>query len=870
MIVASKNRFVQTAGSLLGVLAIAALLAPAAALAGEGPPSHAAVEAFQHLQTDPQFKALKRNLPGNLDNARVVDNYLAYLPVPPKALHNAERWLTRSEMPMPRILEEWNHRWMSLHPKKAAKWAGEDDGSSGMSLGTLAATVGANENTASGTSPSPQEYQGEIQIVVNPADANEMVAAANTWDDMNGECGASGTQAVVYSSDGGASWGYTCAPDSADFVSAGIPDAPDCSALGGDDFGSDPALYYDAAGNVYLEYMLLCYTGDYYYSIVVSQSSDGGATWSPHGVIVNSYDTGTLEDKNFYAIDRSSGQSTSGNHYTCWDRGNDEKFAYSNDGGASWTEVDLPPGAGACPRKGRDSYLDLGCEMAVGSDGTVHIVWDTLTCGFQTCSCEEMSYAQSTDGGQTWSTPTTVQQFNLAGFSNDSCPDAQNERCISPFGAIDVDNSGGPRDGNLYVTFTDHTGGGADTSDVWMTKSTDDGASWGTPVRINDDGEGGNIQFHPFLVVDQSNGDVVTAWHDARNDAGNAAVDYFAARSTDGATFEANVQVSAASSDFYNSGRSSSNQNSTDNPDYNPNQYGEYMGLDVQNGTAYLAWSDTRQYYPLDPGDGEQENIGFATVAFDSGTTNSPPTASFTYSCTDLTCDFDASGSSDSDGTISSYDWDFGDGNTGTGVTASHTYGASGDYTVTLTVTDDGGATDSTSQVVSVSDGTNSPPTASFTYSCTDLACDFDGTGSSDSDGTISSYAWDFGDGNTGTGSTVSHTYGAGGDYTVTLTVTDDGGATDSTSQTVSVSASSGITLSATGYKVRGRHNIDLTWSGATSTNVDVYRDGALLTTTANDGAYTDSTNNRGGGSYTYQVCEAGTSTCSNETTVTF
>ena len=167
--------------------------------------------------------------------------------------------------------------------------------------------------------------------------------------------------------------------------------------------------------------------------------------------------------------------------------------------------------------------------------------------------------------------------------------------------------------------------------------------------------------------------------------------------------------------------------------------------------------------------------------------------------------------------------------------------------------------------------GTNSPPSASFTSSCTDLTCDFDGSGSSDSDGSIASYDWDFGDGATGTGQTVSHTYAAEGTYTVTLTVTDDDGATDSSSQDVSVTEStSDITLSASGQKVRGVRTVDLSWGGASSEQVDVYRNGSVIATTDNDGDYTDDLGRGGGGTFTYQVCEAGTSTCSNEASVSF
>jgi len=172
----------------------------------------------------------------------------------------------------------------------------------------------------------------------------------------------------------------------------------------------------------------------------------------------------------------------------------------------------------------------------------------------------------------------------------------------------------------------------------------------------------------------------------------------------------------------------------------------------------------------------------------------------------------------------------------------------------------------------------NEPPSAAFSYSCNELACSFDGSASSDSDGTISSYNWTFGDGNSASGVTVNHSYANDGSYSVTLTVTDNDGDSDSTSQQVTVAAEDDggdpgtgeIELTVNGYKVQGRWRTDLSWSGADSNNVDIYRDGALLTTVSNTGAYTDATNFRGGGSLTYQVCEAGTSTCSESATATF
>lgn len=180
---------------------------------------------------------------------------------------------------------------------------------------------------------------------------------------------------------------------------------------------------------------------------------------------------------------------------------------------------------------------------------------------------------------------------------------------------------------------------------------------------------------------------------------------------------------------------------------------------------------------------------GTFTDAFTIGPSGPPanqaPVATFTESCTQLSCAFDATDSSDPDGTIATYAWTFGDSTTGVGATPSHEYATAGTYPVRLTVTDDDGAQTSVTRNVTVSGTpTNQPPVASFTVSCTDLSCSFDGSGSSDTDGSIASYAWDFGDGANGTGVSVSHTYTSAGSYTVRLTVTDDDQATNSTSRT--------------------------------------------------------------------------------------
>ncbi|MFW5924314.1 MAG: PKD domain-containing protein [archaeon] len=118
---------------------------------------------------------------------------------------------------------------------------------------------------------------------------------------------------------------------------------------------------------------------------------------------------------------------------------------------------------------------------------------------------------------------------------------------------------------------------------------------------------------------------------------------------------------------------------------------------------------------------GDSDRIYIAVTNVTDGGTNQPPTADFTWNCTGASCSFDATDSSDSDGSISSYSWDFGDGETGTGETVTHEYGPPGTYTVNLTVTDNDGNTDTETKTVTSGGGIQFGETTTWLSDETDV-----------------------------------------------------------------------------------------------------------------------------------------------------
>ena len=154
----------------------------------------------------------------------------------------------------------------------------------------------------------------------------------------------------------------------------------------------------------------------------------------------------------------------------------------------------------------------------------------------------------------------------------------------------------------------------------------------------------------------------------------------------------------------------------------------------------------------------------------------------------------------------------------------------------------------------------------------------FTGSATDPQDGSLtSSLAWSSNiDGSIGLGGSFSRVLSAG-THTITATVVDAGGLRTSKQVTVTVAAAaatqpspSGATLTVTGRKVKGLAQADLSWNGLSGSSIDVYRNAAKFETTSNDGKETDAINKKGSFTYTYKVCAAGTTTCSNQASVTF
>lgn len=389
---------------------------------------------------------------------------------------------------------------------------------------------------------SPSEYVGETGAASN---GTLIVAGSNHI--FPGSCSTQNCAVASYASaDGGVTWTRTVLS----------------KTWGGTTFGItfDPAIDYDKNGNFYYVFGGAPLSGNYPNSIAVAKSTNG-TTWStPSAVTFNARKA--FDDKYWLAVDRST-SSYANRIYVTWDRNQNNNqilyIAYSTNGGTSWSApVKVNDGTSAFERV-------IGAYVAV--DHATGVVYDS----WHDYARNRIYVDKSANGGASWGVDV-VAATTHTGFGTDlGCVGGRSQ---GPAHHLKVGPSGA-----LYLVYADNvTGRGYD---ILFTKSTNQGATWSTPVTLNDDA-GSAHQFQPTLSV-TSNGTggdkVAVTFYDRRDDSQNCLSHVYGTVSTDnGTSWSPNTILTTAPSNF----------------DGNPNGPGDYSSSTFYNDFAWPFFSDHR------------------------------------------------------------------------------------------------------------------------------------------------------------------------------------------------------------------------------------------------------------------------------------
>src|SRR5713101_4406872 len=389
--------------------------------------------------------------------------------------------------------------------------AGDGHGSSSVSVG---------KNIDVSNEPGPQS---ETSIAINPNNGSQIVAGSNEIDRL--------PMRGYFSGDGGKTWGAVDLP------------LPPALTNNGFDFGSDPGVAWDTKGNVYYSFIVVFFSSGGAVNgteMAVAKSTDGGMTWPANQVAFFAGETGTaaFDDKPMITVDTNLNSSFRDTIYAAWDHASFVNgkpssiiallVSHSIDGGATFST----PATASSTTPGPKAVI--GADPFVAPDGSVHVAWQDV----QNRSVTESS---SSDGGVTFG-PIHVISGTQVAF--DIGIPAQSSRRALLYPACGADASAGPNRGTLYCSWMDGTV--ANGVNVFVSRSTDHGASWSAPLRVNDDA-GLADHFNQWLSVDPADGSINVSWNDTRNDPSRLSTDIFYARSTDGgSTFASNVQVTTA------------------------------------------------------------------------------------------------------------------------------------------------------------------------------------------------------------------------------------------------------------------------------------------------------------------------------------
>ncbi|HXV12573.1 MAG TPA: FlgD immunoglobulin-like domain containing protein, partial [Candidatus Krumholzibacteria bacterium] len=346
----------------------------------------------------------------------------------------------------------------------------------------------------------------------------------------------------------------------------------------------DPAVTFDANGNVFVAYGTLVFTGSTERtSLVVAKNTDGGQTYGPAFIIGTANRVLNVPGHDKWVLATGPDPTVPGreNIYIAWTwniptpAGNvDQQISISRsiDGGQTFSP---PLVINDDSIAGRDRALVA--DPSVGPNGEVYVSWNDIDATDATLFVD-----RSFDGGLTWGTDVVVSTGAMAWRT--PIP-AQPDRGVGAAPVMDVDISGGAFTGRAYIVYCQP---GANGLDILLRYSDDQAQTWSLPVRVNDDATMRD-QFLPWIDVGRTNGLVSVVFYDAREDPLNQSVRVYAAMSrTGGVTFEPNEPVADVPS----------NQSVA-----NPNRYGgnylEYIGVATGDDAVHIVWTDARFLWPV-------------------------------------------------------------------------------------------------------------------------------------------------------------------------------------------------------------------------------------------------------------------------------